>query len=330
MYVDCPNEEDENDDEDHVGTGTSGLDVLTDVGVDLEVGIGLGGGNGDGDRDIEVGDEVGGEQGVDVEVSMDKDSKSDSEWDPYDNRSSSNASLSGVEESSDDEQEESIPIIGLGLNFGVDQIMDAGFDGDYNNLVEQEEDENGNQVYPEFKDSYLKNPQLIEGMKFPNVTVFRKLLREYHIKEGYTFKFIKNESSRVTVKCAENCGFRLHASPIIQNPGSRAIMKVERPLVADEPLFQRMFGLTQVFVDYYPNVEHRYCIRHLYANFNEIYKGKEWKDLMWGVASAFITQEFDHKINETKEIDEESYDWLMREDPITWARCMIKYKVQVQ
>ncbi|KAH7861521.1 hypothetical protein Vadar_027340 [Vaccinium darrowii] len=147
IFVDCPNEEDENDDEDPVGTRTSGLDVLTDVGADLEVGIGLG-------------------VVIEMEIEM------------------------------------------LKLEMKVDQVMDAGSDSDGNNLVEQEEDENGNPVYPEFKDSDLKNPQLIEGR------VFRQLLREYHIKEGYAFKFIKNDSSRVTVRCAENCGFRLHASPM--------------------------------------------------------------------------------------------------------------------
>ncbi|KAH7849629.1 hypothetical protein Vadar_020628 [Vaccinium darrowii] len=329
IFVDYPNEEDENDDE--------------DPGLDLGVG------DGDGDRDVEVGDEVRGEQ---VEEEQ--------------------------EESSNDEQEESIPIIGLGLNFGVDQVMDAGSDSDNNNLVEQVEDENGNPVYPKFKDSYLKNPQLIEGMKFPNVRVFRQLLREYHIKEVNTFKFIKNESSRVTVRCTDNCGFRLHASPIIsdapeikeksmkktvwreslinvsqnqvyrakrkaleliqgnykeqyarlrdycemvriQNPGpfggqlmhvvakdgnnqmfplAMAVVEAETKdswawfmenleEIIGHPeekhwcfIYDRQKGLTQVFADYYPNAEHRHCIRHMYANFNKIYKGKEWKDLM--------------------------------------------------
>lgn len=52
-------------------------------------------------------------------------------------------------------------------------------------------------------------------MKFTNVTVFRKALREWQERGegGYDIKFIKNGSTRVTTKCKEKkCGFRIHAS----------------------------------------------------------------------------------------------------------------------
>lgn len=50
----------------------------------------------------------------------------------------------------------------------------------------------------------MKNPKLVCGMLFPNVRVFRALLKEYHIKEGYLYKYLKNEKSRVTVQCIHN------------------------------------------------------------------------------------------------------------------------------
>ncbi|XP_058181210.1 uncharacterized protein LOC131299644 [Rhododendron vialii] len=56
-------------------------------------------------------------------------------------------------------------------------------------------------------------PALEEGMKFTNVVVFRKALKEWQVQQGYDYKFVKNESSRVTVVCKEEgCGFRVHAS----------------------------------------------------------------------------------------------------------------------
>ncbi|XP_008800158.1 uncharacterized protein LOC103714622 isoform X3 [Phoenix dactylifera] len=51
------------------------------------------------------------------------------------------------------------------------------------------------------------------GQEFDNVKDFRAQLCKYAISKGFVYKFIKNESTRVTVKCNEqNCPWRLHAS----------------------------------------------------------------------------------------------------------------------
>ncbi|XP_020593464.1 uncharacterized protein LOC110033740, partial [Phalaenopsis equestris] len=52
------------------------------------------------------------------------------------------------------------------------------------------------------------------GQEFDNVKDFRGELCKYAISKGFIYKFIKNESSRVTVKCCndENCTWRIHAS----------------------------------------------------------------------------------------------------------------------
>ncbi|KAI8539131.1 hypothetical protein RHMOL_Rhmol09G0157200 [Rhododendron molle] len=81
-------------------------------------------------------------------------------------------------------------------------------------------------------------------------------------------------------------------------------------------------GLTQTFAELYPNVEHRYCIRHMYSNFSKVYKGKKWKDLMWKATSVYTVQEFEYHMNAIKKIDEGAYEYLISEDPKTWARCM--------
>ena len=60
----------------------------------------------------------------------------------------------------------------------------------------------------------------------------------------------------------------------------------------------------------------------MYNNFNKLYKGKEWKDLMWRAASVYTVQEFENCMNAIKDVDQTAYDWLMREDPKSWARCM--------
>lgn len=51
------------------------------------------------------------------------------------------------------------------------------------------------------------------GQRFNNVTEFRESLRKYAIAHQFAFKYKKNDSHRVTVKCKEEgCPWRIHAS----------------------------------------------------------------------------------------------------------------------
>ncbi|KAH7855542.1 hypothetical protein Vadar_026018 [Vaccinium darrowii] len=219
--------------------------------------------------------------------------------------------MSGIEESSDKEQEENIALVGLGKNNlgGGDEQEESDSDNDDNCLVEDSDDD-GKPNFLEFKETLMNKPQLVEGMKFSNVKVFRKLLREYHIKEGYTFKFVKNKSKRVTVVCARNCGFRLHASPMYE---------------------ERSFQIKKI------NRQHE-CIR-VYTNNNatsswlsqkyltKLSDAPETKGFLAGckpiigLDACFLKGPFG-ETEEIAEIDQSAYDWLMREEPRTWARCM--------
>ncbi|KAG5544649.1 hypothetical protein RHGRI_017174 [Rhododendron griersonianum] len=124
IYVDCPNVVD-SEDEEVIGVDQG---CITELRGDQQVGgggghgggdqygeVGVGEGQGDGEVGVGEGEGEGGE-GVDANKSgeMDDDGSSDSEWLPNDDSSTSTASFSGVEESSDEEQEESIPLVGLG------------------------------------------------------------------------------------------------------------------------------------------------------------------------------------------------------------------------
>ncbi|XP_020191193.1 uncharacterized protein [Aegilops tauschii subsp. strangulata] len=51
------------------------------------------------------------------------------------------------------------------------------------------------------------------GQEFDNVKDFRAQLCKYSIAKGFAYRFIKNETTRVTVKCVgDGCTWRLHAS----------------------------------------------------------------------------------------------------------------------
>jgi predicted SprT family Zn-dependent metalloprotease len=46
-------------------------------------------------------------------------------------------------------------------------------------------------------------------------------------------------------------------------------------------------GLVNALEDLMLGAEHRYCVKHLYANLKRKgFKGKEFKDALWGVARA--------------------------------------------
>ncbi|XP_019452289.1 PREDICTED: uncharacterized protein LOC109354328 [Lupinus angustifolius] len=75
------------------------------------------------------------------------------------------------------------------------------------------------QVASSSDDKHAKGAQQWEntitgvGQRFNNVDEFRKSLRKYAIAHKFAFKYKKNDSHRVTVKCkAEGCPWRIHAS----------------------------------------------------------------------------------------------------------------------
>ena len=62
-------------------------------------------------------------------------------------------------------------------------------------------------------------------------------------------------------------------------------------------------GLVETFKQLMPGVEHRFCVRHLYANFKSLYKGKDLKDLVWAAACAYTVQEWEENMNKIKAIN---------------------------
>ncbi|KAI3457101.1 hypothetical protein Pfo_013764 [Paulownia fortunei] len=79
-------------------------------------------------------------------------------------------------------------------------------------------------------------------------------------------------------------------------------------------------GLTEIFKSIMPDVEHRFCMRHLYANFKNLYKGEDLKQLVWGAASAYTMEEFKKHMDDLKALNMGDYEWLIREHPSSWAR----------
>ena len=78
----------------------------------------------------------------------------------------------------------------------------------------------------------------------------------------------------------------------------------------------------QIFIDNWPQYEHRICCRHLYNNFSKDHLGVLIEDMFWRVAKTTYKQEFDRVMDELKEIDADAHRWLDSHSAIKWARHM--------
>jgi hypothetical protein len=77
----------------------------------------------------------------------------------------------------------------------------------------------------------------------------------------------------------------------------------------------------QVFAEMFERVEHRLCLRHLYANFKKRFGGGvKIRDLMMGAAKATYYQAWEEKMQELKKIDQKAWEWLMGVPTTAWCK----------
>lgn len=72
-----------------------------------------------------------------------------------------------------------------------------------------------------------------------------------------------------------------------------------------------MQGLVEVFDIMIPHADHRFCVRHMYANFKERFKvGKLVKDIIWRVTSIYNERDFKCAMGHFDHTNKEAYEWL--------------------
>ncbi|KAK4382841.1 hypothetical protein Sango_2834600 [Sesamum angolense] len=81
---------------------------------------------------------------------------------------------------------------------------------------------------------------------------------------------------------------------------------------------KRLVGALQ---ELFPNVEHRFCVRHLHSNFkNYGFRGLAFKNILWKAARATTVNEFTRRMQEMKELDECAFAWFNDKNPKEWSR----------
>ena len=80
-------------------------------------------------------------------------------------------------------------------------------------------------------------------------------------------------------------------------------------------------GLLNAVNQVFPNCHQRFCLRHLYANFqNAGFRGEDLKKCMDNASYAYNQYKFDIAMNDLKNESEEAWKWLSGIPARFWAR----------
>ncbi|XP_058765013.1 uncharacterized protein LOC131638472 [Vicia villosa] len=83
-------------------------------------------------------------------------------------------------------------------------------------------------------------------------------------------------------------------------------------------------GLLPAMDELLPNVEQRFCVRHLYNNFRKRYSGKILKEIIWRAAKTTYAQAWEREMKRMRLINEEAYLHMMKTPPRFWSRSYFR------
>ncbi|KAI3729045.1 hypothetical protein L6452_17692 [Arctium lappa] len=82
----------------------------------------------------------------------------------------------------------------------------------------------------------------------------------------------------------------------------------------------RQKGIIPAIAKVFPNVEHRFCLRHIHENMKQQWKGKAYKDHLWKCATTTNVPLFDKSMADFKSFNDKAYEWLLQIPPQHWSR----------
>ncbi|GAA0173330.1 hypothetical protein LIER_26970 [Lithospermum erythrorhizon] len=88
-------------------------------------------------------------------------------------------------------------------------------------------------------------------------------------------------------------------------------------------------GLIEAFKTVMPNVDHRFCVRHLHGNFKRaVFNAQAFEDVLWLAATSTTIQFFKHPMEKMKKLDPNAFDWFKDKCPTTWSRAYFSSTVK--
>ncbi|KAI4351325.1 hypothetical protein L6164_005700 [Bauhinia variegata] len=99
---------------------------------------------------------------------------------------------------------------------------------------------------------------------------------------------------------------------------------VEHPIDTPKFIDSEVEGLQHIFDNNYPQVDHRYCARHIWANLAKSHKGREYRDRFWFLTKAKTLQEFNDKMEALKKFNVKAWELLVGIPPRFWTRAAFR------
>ncbi|KAK0585483.1 hypothetical protein LWI29_029189 [Acer saccharum] len=81
----------------------------------------------------------------------------------------------------------------------------------------------------------------------------------------------------------------------------------------------RQKGLVESICDIWPICEHRFCVRHMYANFKKKFKDDIIKGKLWKAARSTKVEDFQTYMAKIKELNENAWKWLNEISLSQWS-----------
>ncbi|KAK4349679.1 hypothetical protein RND71_032434 [Anisodus tanguticus] len=167
------------------------------------------------------------------------------------------------------------------------------------------------------------------GQRFNSFSEFREALHKYSIAHGFTYKYKKNESRRVTAKCkSEGCAWSIYASKL---PTTELIcIKTMNPKHTCDGAAVKAGGIRESLHDIFnEECHHGYCLRYLAEKLNNDLQGQfshEARRLMiqdlYTAACAPTLESFERCAENIRAISPDAYDWVTRSEPNHWANAL--------
>ena len=82
-------------------------------------------------------------------------------------------------------------------------------------------------------------------------------------------------------------------------------------------MFYFMQGLIPAVGQVFLESEHRFCVRHLYSNFQQHLKGENLKNQLWAWARSTTVVRWNENMDKMKVLDQKAFEWLEKVPPNT-------------
>ncbi|KAG8384136.1 hypothetical protein BUALT_Bualt04G0086900 [Buddleja alternifolia] len=88
------------------------------------------------------------------------------------------------------------------------------------------------------------------------------------------------------------------------------------------PICYAVKGLIKAFSEVFPNSPHRFCVRHLNANFVLAgFRGQVFKNALWRAANPTTENEFSNRVEEINALNTAAFAWFNDKPPQEWCKA---------